>query len=131
MSAKETLESHAAELSAAIGKTVEVIEQGNQLFVMIRDYDLPAGVAKVSTADVLFIADAQYPLSAMDMFWTDLDVVRPDGSEFENSGSIEEYVGRKWRRFSYHRNGAWNPSGNPLEHHYAFMETRWTVRALK
>ena len=63
------------------------------------------------------------------MFWTDLEVVKPDGSAFEGSKSIQEYLGRQWRRFSYHRNGVWNPGGNPLLDHFALMETRWTVKA--
>lgn len=107
------------------GLEVEVHQAVNRLFAAVKGYPLPEAVANVSATDVLFIADTQYPLSAMDMFWTDLDVLRPDGSTFKNADAIEEYLGRRWRRFSYHRNGTWNPNGNPLLHHYSFMESRW------
>jgi hypothetical protein len=129
MAAKDLLETHAKELAGVTGLVIDVIQECERLFILLHDYRLPQGVSKVHKTDVLFIGDFQYPLSAMDMFWTDVAVVRPDGSLFENSDSVEEYVGRKWRRFSYHRNGTWNPVSNPLGDHFTFMETRWTRKA--
>ena len=129
MSSNPALDKHSAELGEAVGLVAEVHQEGNRLFVILRSYALPDAVTEVSSTDVLFMTDTQYPFSAMDMFWTELEVLRPDGSSFEGSESIEEYLGSRWRRFSYHRNGVWNPSGNPLFDHFAFMETRWTMRA--
>jgi Prokaryotic E2 family E len=129
MTAKDILEKHAEELAAQTGLKVDVVERDNQLFVVIHNYKLPAGVARVERTAILFIADLQYPLSAMDMFWTDLEVVRPDGSLFEGADNIAAYLERQWRRFSYHRNDIWSKDGNPLLDHFAFMETRWTPKA--
>lgn len=129
MTAKAILEEHAKELTAATGVRAEVIEQGGRLFVLLHEYRLPKGVTRVEKTDVLFITDLQYPFSAMDMFWTDAGVVRLDGSLFESSDCIEEYLDRKWHRFSYHRNGVWNAAGNPLLDHFSFMESRWTWKA--
>lgn len=129
MSAKDELKKHAAELTATTGVGVEIIEEGTRLFVLLQKVPLPQGTASVSATDVLFISDMQYPLSAMDMFWTELDVLRPDKSLFEGSDCIEGYLDRRWRRFSYHRNGIWNPGGNPLLDHYSFVETRWSGKA--
>lgn len=131
MTALELLKKNADELAGITGLLIDVIQDDSRLVTLLHDYSLPSGVSAVERTDVLFITDFQYPLSAMDMFWTDVAVVRLDGSIFENSDSIEEYVGRKWRRFSYHRNGIWNPAGNPLIDHFAFMETRWTRKALR
>jgi len=131
MSAQELLRKHADELAGITGLVVEVIQDNGRLFTLFHDYGLPGQIAGVERTDVLFIADLQYPLSALDMFWTEIAVIRPEGSIFENSDSIEEYMGRKWRRFSYHRNGIWNPVGNPLIDHFAFMETRWTGKAVR
>lgn len=131
MSTNPTFDRHAAELAEAVGLEVEVHQEGNRLFTVLKGCRLPDGAAKVASTDVLFIEDTQYPFSAMDMFWTNPDVVRPDGSTFEQSDSIEQYLGRHWRRFSYHRNGTWSPTGNPLLHHFAFMETRWTRNAIR
>ena len=128
MSTNSTLDAHANELGQALGLKVEVLQEGNHLFVVIQRYRLPEGLARVETTDILLMTDAQYPFPAMDMFWTQVEVVRPDGSSFENSDSIKEYLGRQWRRFSYHRHGTWSVTGNPLLHHFAFMESRWAER---
>lgn len=126
MSALEELHKHASELSEAIGIPAEVVEEvGTQrVFVLLSKVPLPSGVFRVDQTDVLFIGDRLYPLSAMDMFWTGVEVVRPDGSAPQSAESIENYVGRPWRRFSWHRNGIWNPGGNPLLDHFALMEDR-------
>lgn len=123
------MEQHAAALADTTGLRVEVLQEGNRLFVLVIGYVLPPGTAKVAHTDVLFIGDGQYPLSAMDMFWTELDVVRPDGKLFARSETEESYVSRRWRRFSYHRNSVWNQNGNPLMDHFAFMESRWAESA--
>ena len=129
MSAREELEKHAGELLENTGIKAEIVEEQNRIFVILTKVPLPAGCANVACTDVLFITDTQYPLSAMDMFYTEVEVVRANGTPFENSESIEEYCGRKWRRFSYHRNAPWKPGGNPLLDHFALMETRWTAKA--
>ena len=131
MSAKELLEKQADGLTGITGLTIDVVQDGSRLFTLLHGYSLPNGISQAEKTDVLFIADFQYPLSAMDMFWTDIAVVRIDASLFEGSETIEDYLGRKWRRFSYHRNNIWNPAGNPLIDHFAFMETRWTGKALR
>jgi hypothetical protein len=79
----------------------------------------------VGNTDVLFITDTMYPLSAMDMFWTDPAVVRPNGAIPAGAESIETYCRRQRRRFSWHRNGIWNPNGNPLLDHFEFMQARF------
>jgi hypothetical protein len=126
MSAIEELRKHGRELSEATGIPVEVVEDGGsqKLFVLLSKAPLPSGAFRVDQTDVLFIADRLYPLSAMDMFWTEVEVVRPDGSVPQSAEAIENYVGRPWRRFSWHRNGIWKPAGNPLLDHFAFMEAR-------
>lgn len=126
MSAIDELRKHAVEFSAATGIPVEVVEEiGTQrLLVVLSKVPLPHGAFGVDQTDILFIADRLYPLSAMDMFWTEVDVVRPDGSIPQSAETIETYVGRSWRRFSWHRNGVWNATENPLLDHYSFMEDR-------
>ena len=121
----ELLHQHAEELAGEAGVEVEVHEDGAQRLVILRSLPLPSGVYSVETTDVLFLTDAQYPLSAMDMFWVDVAVLLLDGSMPAGTESIETYGGRQWRRFSWHRNGSWNPNGNPLLHHFEFMLDRF------
>jgi hypothetical protein len=121
----DELHRHASELAEHAGVEVKVIEEGSQRFVILRSLLLPAGTYQVTTSDVLFITDAQYPPSAMDMFWTDLAVLLPNGGVPASADSIETYCGRQWRRFSWHRNGIWRPDGNPLIDHFEFMQDRF------
>jgi len=130
MSAKETLERHAGELHEATGLGVDVVEaEGNRIFILIREVPLPPGLFKVNKSDVLFLADNQYPFSALDMFWIDASVVRADGTVPQGAEQIEDYLDRHWRRFSWHRNGVWNPTSNGLLDHFYFMESRWAAEA--
>jgi hypothetical protein len=123
--ALEELRQHAEELAKQAGVPVDIAQEGAQVYIVLRSLQLPDRAYQVPTTDVLFIADWQYPLSAMDMFWTDPAVVRSDGSIPTNGDSIESYLGRQWRRFSWHRNGTWNPFGNPLLDHFEFMQARF------
>ena len=127
MSAPDILRGHLAELTTATGIQGEVVEKDTQLFVVLRGVALRKGVFAVERTDVLFITDRQYPFSAMDMFWTDVDVVCADASVPEGADNIEHYLDRPWRRFSWHRNGVWNLAGNPLLDHYALMEARFAI----
>lgn len=130
MTARETLERHAEELRQATSLTVEISEgDGNRIYVLIRQVPLPPGLFNVGTSDVLFLADRQYPLSALDMFWTEVPVVRANGTVPQGAKQIESYLNRQWRRFSWHRNGVWNPAGNGLLDHFSFMEAAWATEA--
>ena len=125
MTGADLLRTHLAELAKEIGVQSDVIEEGMRLYVLLHKVPLPEGLFQLEASDMLFMTDQQYPLSGMDMFWTEVGVLRPDGSIPQNAESIEAYLGRDWRRFSWHRNDVWNATGNPLLHHYAFMEARW------
>ncbi|MCD6726125.1 MAG: hypothetical protein LT070_02685 [Solirubrobacteraceae bacterium] len=113
------LRAHASELTELTGIDVEIVEEPpTRIFVVLKKVTLPVGAFRLVHSDVLFVADYQYPTSALDMFWTELDVVRPDGSIPASADQIEQYVGRSWRRFSWHRNGIWDPRRNGLLDHY-------------
>lgn len=123
--ALDQLHIHAEQLAAYAGVPVEIQVEGAQRFVILGDLVLPPAVYQVATTDILYITDSQYPVSAMDMFWTELAVLLPDGSIPASAEVIETYCGREWRRFSWHRNGIWNVQGNPLLDHFEFMQARF------
>lgn len=126
MSALDQLRRHADELETETGIRIQLVETGMQIFVLLAQVQLPAEAYRLGLTDVLFITDHQYPVSAMDMFWTEVDVVRADGSIPAGGDSIEPYLDRQWRRFSWHRNGIWKPTGNCLLDHFEFMQARFT-----
>jgi Prokaryotic E2 family E len=129
VSALEVLQRHTDELESETGLRVRLIEAGVQILVILEKVPLPSGAYRVGHSDVLFVTDAQYPLSAMDMFWTEIGVLRADGSIPVGGDSIEMYGGRQWRRFSWHRNGVWDPSRNGLLDHFEFMQARFAEDA--
>lgn len=118
---------HAAEFTEATGLDVLLEEEAGRLLVLIASAPLPPGSFSLSSSDLLFVTDAQYPLSALDMFWTEPGVLRPNGDVPAGADSLEVYLGRQWRRFSWHRNGLWNPARNGLLDHYEFVQDRFTV----
>jgi len=119
------LERHVGEFEATTGLRVEVHEESGQIYILIEKAPLPPGCYRVDRSDLLFIGDGQYPMSALDMFWAAVDVVRPNGDIPAGADSTQTYLGRQWRRFSWHRNGLWNPAGNGLLDHYAFVQDRF------
>lgn len=125
MPALDELRRHADELEKETGIRIQLVEAGMQIFVLLEKVQLPSGAYRIGVTDVLFLTDQQYPVSAMDMFWTEVDVVRPDGSVPTGGDSIERYLDRQWRRFSWHRNGIWKPTGNCLLDHFEFMQARF------
>ncbi len=130
MTARETLERHAEEFRQATGLAVDILEEGgNRIFVIIRQVPLPHGLFNVEKSDMLFLTDKQYPFSALDMFWTEVPVVRANGMVPQGAEQIETYLNRQWRRFSWHRNGVWNPSTNGMLDHFSFVESAWATEA--
>jgi hypothetical protein len=124
----QELHDHAQELTKATGVVVEIIERETRVYILLHNVTLPTGAFQLAETDVLFITDRQYPLSALDMFWTEVGVVRSDGSSPQNASSIETHLERKWRCFSWHRNGVWNPARNGLLDHFVFMEARFAEK---
>lgn len=119
------LREHCDELTELTGVEVELIEElPARIYIVIKTVELPAGAYRSAESDVLFITDFQYPTSALDMFWTEVDVVRADGTIPASADQIEQYAGRTWRRFSWHRNGIWDPTRNGVLDHYELMLDR-------
>ena len=125
--ALEELRADVAELQQVTGLTVDIVPVGVQVFLVLRKVLLPPGAYRVAATDVLFVTDQQYRMSAMDMFWTEVDVVRQDGTVPQNGDLIETYLDRQWRRFSWHRNGTWNPNRNGVLDHYELMQARFAI----
>lgn len=123
MTAEEILRAHADELAEATGLVARVSAEGGRLFVLLQRVPLPSGWA-LPTSDALYMTDTAYPLSALDMFWTETGLVLANGTLAANTEAIERYLDRDWRRFSWHAPANGRPSANPLLDHYALMEDR-------
>ena len=116
---------HAGKLASLLGREVAVVRSSTQVFATVKKAQLPPGTYSADSSDVLLIADVQYPASAMDMFWMEEPVTLADGSTPNHQTSVEDYLGRRWRRWSWHRNGVWTPGIDDLLNHWAFVESCW------
>jgi len=94
------------------GYVFQVIEEGQRIYIIFKDYQLPPGVYNLNKTDLLIFTTQFYPNAGFDMFWVDEELKLKNGSPPRNADSLEGYLGRRWRRFSYHPYTArpWNPS---------------------
>lgn len=103
----------------ALQKTyqVEVCEDSSFVNLVFRNFDLGPGF-NVASADLLIRVPLSYPDSGPDMFWTDPRVLLASGQEPQAANAREQYLGREWRRFSWHHN-RWSSVHDSL---FTFLE---------
>jgi len=104
----------------------EVVEEGGFAHLIFRDFQTSAHFNSPSTT-LLIRVPLSYPDAGLDMFWTDPALLHADGSVPTGAENMEPFVGRPWRRFSWHHNG-WNATHNNLLTHLAFVRRRFHVR---
>jgi hypothetical protein len=94
------------------GYVFQVTEDGQRIYVIFKDYPLPPGVYSLDKTDLLIFTTQFYPNAGFDMFWVTEELKLKNGNPPRNADSLENYLGRRWRRFSYHPYTArpWNPS---------------------
>ena len=93
------------------GYKVEIVESDGVVNLIFDDFPIPHIYNKRCTT-LLLRLPVSYPNGNPDMFWTDADLVCLNGQNPNNADQIEAYLGRQWRRFSWHPQG-WNPgTGN-------------------
>jgi hypothetical protein len=57
------------------------------------------------------------------MFWVESDVTLATGAIPKNGDSVEQALGRHWRRFSWHLQN-WNPGRDDLKTYLEFVNSR-------
>jgi hypothetical protein len=100
---------------------VELHEEPPRFFVIFAGLELPEWCAPRSTR-LMMMADYQYPLSALDMFWTDPPIQTATGGWPQNADQFEQHVnGTSWQRWSWHYE--WDPARhNVLSHLDVFFD---------
>jgi hypothetical protein len=109
-----------------LGYVVEASREGNRIFVIFEDYPLPNGWNKNKTK-LLIMSDISYPNSKLDMFWVDEDVRLANGVMPQGGGSMENYLGRRWHRFSWHVQ-KWNPAVDNIKTYLGTIDSRLMQR---
>jgi len=101
---------------------IDLIEAEGFANLIFHDYALPVGYSKAAT-DLLIKLPMSYPNGRPDMFWTDEDLILKDGRIPKNADVIETALGNKWRRFSWHPQGGWNPGADNLRTYLEFVDS--------
>jgi hypothetical protein len=103
------------EIVRSHGYDVRLVEDGTRSYVVLENCSLPPPYVPQVT-NLMLIADYQYPMSALDMFWTEPHVKCPNGDFPQNANQFEPHIGKTWQRWSWHYPG-WNPTTHSLVTH--------------
>lgn len=106
--------------------TFAFIEEGQHIYMLFSDFPLPTGVYNTETTDLLIFTTPHYPCAGFDMFWTDQELTLKDGTVPKQAETMESYLGKTWRRFSYHphENTPWNPSEDNVGRYIEYVQQR-------
>ncbi len=121
MAVPPRLEKEIAELRGRY--SIEIVEDSDFINLVIKEFPLGEGF-NVPVSDLLLRVPKTYPDAGPDMFYTDPAVILPNGQVAKNTESIEPYIGRSWRRFSWHRQQPWNPIVDNMHSHIEFINCR-------
>lgn len=87
----------------ARGFAFDIVKQGSDVFVLLKEFVLPAVYTPRSCTLVLKLP-AGYPDANPDMFWTTPGVRLANGGTPVATEAVENYMGQPWQRWSRHNN---------------------------
>jgi len=108
------------------GLALTLHEDGGRIFLVFAAYPLPPGIYNMERTDLLIFTTPDYPAAGFDMFWVDEALTLSNGGVPSGADSIETYLGRPWRRFSYHPYNVrpWNPSDDDVGSFLGYVDQR-------
>ena|SRR2546427_2553968 len=108
------------------GLTITLQEDAGRIFLVFEAYPLPVGIFNLERTDLLVFTTPDYPSAGCDMFWVDEGLTLRGGSIPKGAEAVETYLGRRWRRFSYHpyNTKAWNPSEDSIVTFLGYVDQR-------
>lgn len=101
---------------------LEVHDDGDWISLVFMTFDLGTGFNQ-ATSNLLLRVPRSYPDAGPDMFWVDPSVTLASGQVPQSAEALENYLGRTWRRFSWHRS-RWNPLVDNIHGHLEFIRRR-------
>lgn len=111
---------------AEISRTHEIVDEGQRIFIVFKDYPLPYGLYNLEKTDLMIFTTPLYPNAGFDMFWVNVNLTLKTGPIPKNGDAVEDYLGKKWRRFSYHpyQNKPWDPSNDSIVSYLSYVDQR-------
>ncbi len=108
------------------GFSYKIVEENPRIFIVFNDHPLPVGLYNMEKTDLLVFTTPYYPNAGFDMFWVDDRLLLKNNNIPQGAEAVESYLGRNWRRFSYHPYNIkpWNPSEDNVVTFMAYVEQR-------
>lgn len=109
-----------------LGHPYEMVDEGPRIFIVFKDYSLPPGTYNMTSTDLMIFTTPLYPNAGFDMFWVSDKLTLNDGKNPKNGEAMESYMGKTWRRFSYHpyQEKPWDPSNDSVIGFMAYVDQR-------
>lgn len=107
-----------------LGNNWETVKVGERRWLVIHDYQVPAGF-KPGTVDLALDIPKDYPAAQIDMFYFAPFVCLAHGGEIPSTQVRETIDGVTFQGWSRHRNApsAWDPSTDNVVTHIALVES--------
>ncbi len=102
--------------------TLEVSEEPDTINIIFKHFPIAYGYS-LSACDLLVRVPRSYPDAGPDMFWTVPELTLQGGSIPQAAGEIVNYLGRPWRRFSWH-GPPWNSTHQNMHSFVEFIRRR-------
>lgn len=104
-----------------LGHPWEVVQDGTQRWLVIRDWRIPQGLTP-EVADIALRIDPNYPMSQIDMAYFRPSLGSTAGVTILSLANIQ-ICGETWQQWSRHRPpNAWRPGVDGLESHLAYVD---------
>jgi hypothetical protein len=103
---------------------IEVVEDPDFINLVFKEFQLGDGYS-TAKSDMLLKVPRSYPDAGPDMFWLVREITLSSGQIPQAADSVEEHIGKTWRRFSWHRPGSqWNPTVDNMHGQLEFILRR-------
>jgi hypothetical protein len=106
-----------------------VSTESGMICVMIPGFQLPGGFNR-DTSDLLLRLSPGYPDVPPDMWWFSPAINRSDGVPIPATQVEEQYLGRRWQRWSRHfLPGQWHSGTDSLQSYLALVKNELQAAA--
>jgi hypothetical protein len=97
------------------GHEFSVVDEGGMTCVLLSDFPLPPGFT-VAKSNLLLRLNPGYPDVPPDMWWFEPAVQRTDNVPIAATDCFENFLGRRWQRWSRHLTPEqWRPGVDSIE----------------
>lgn len=103
--------------------SLDLVQEGDRVYVLFHKFRMGPHFS-IEASDLLVYTTVMYPNAGFDMFWVSPEVLLMNNRSPQNADNLESYLGRQWRRFSWHLNRPWNPARDSLLSWISVVEQR-------